>query len=671
MPDARYRTLALVALSYLLVNPVLLFLYCRSVFYTLIAALVLLPLTFFFVRQRRLVTVYYFNFLGLFGALLAAEVVFTHAFSEHVIRDLYAVRSHYYFNRPFLKEAFTDKEFAVHYCTNAQGFRIGREDDPRVVVNQADWLFLGDSYTQGAQVENEHLFTSLLYRYFPSKTIVNAGISGFGIPDAYHYFADAGRRLKPQKVFLQVCNFNDFMNVRERESSLSDYLMHHFNVIRTLLYPLKFANPAELPLGRWTEPFYPTDKQNAAYNVFYKPSSPGKEADLAAVATYLSRLNDEVIKSGAELIVLQIPTKEQVSYTCFEEVVQGFSLDVHHLDMMRPNRLLDSLCRRLHIRRIDAYDAFAEEGSAVFYRFDEHLNARGHERLARAVYEVLAAEAPHFPALEYLSQANSGDRYPQFSPDGTRLCYQSFRDGNMELFVADSLLRGSHRVTYNSVDESHPTFLDHATLLFTEGDGAKGQTRLAAVDVSGTSRRYVGDGGAFAAIPAVSRSGQLAYLEWRVGATGELTQPRVIVTSPATNQRQYLTSGADESWRPAFNPNGDELVYIAKKENRFDVFSYQLSTCREVNLTRSACDEWDPAFSPSGRWIAYAANPDDNWDLYLLDLGTMKQMRLTKTSGNEWDPCFSPDGRYLYFAGEFGLRNGIFRLRLDNLKFPT
>lgn len=671
MPDARYRTLALVAVSYLLVNPVLLFLYCRNGFYTLLAALFLLPLTFIFIRLRRLVTVYYFNFLGLSGALLAAEVIFTYAFPEHVIRDLYAVRPHYYFNRPFLKEQFTDKEFAVHYCTNAQGFRIGREDDPNGVVRQADWLFLGDSYTQGAQVENEQLYTSLLFRHFPSKIIVNAGISGFGLPDAYHYFVDAGRRLKPQKVFLQVCNFNDFMNVRERESGLSDYLMHHFNVIRSLLYPIKFANPAELPLGRWTEPFYPTDKQNAAYNVFYKPSSPSKEADLAAFEKYLSRLNDEVTQSGAELIVLQIPTKEQVSYACFEEVVRGFDLDVRRLDMMRPNRLLDSLCRRLRIRRIDAYDAFAEAGNEVFYRFDEHLNVRGHERLARAVYEALAAEAPHYPALHYLSQSNSGDRYPQFSPDGSRLCYQSFRDGNMELFVADSLLLGSRRVTFNSVDESHPTFLGNATLLFTEGDGAKGQTRLAAVDVSGAARRYFSDRGAFAAIPAVSRSGHLAYPEWRVNATGNLTQPRIVLTSPATNQRQYLTSGVDESWRPAFSPKGDELVYITKKEGVFDVYSYRLSTCREVNLTRSACDEWDPAFSPSGKWIAYAANPDGNWDLFLLEPGTGKRVRLTKTLGNEWDPCFSPDGRYLYFAGEFGLHNGIFRLRLNNRKSPT
>ena len=130
---------------------------------------------------------------------------------------------------------------------------------------------------KGAQVEYNQLFSSLIYKDFPDKVIVNAGISGAGLYDELNYFKDKGKKLSPKVVFLQIGAFNDFMNIREHQPSLQDYIMEWSALYRYFEYNI--ANSDELPLGRWTEPFFPNKEDNIDNNIFFKQTSDYKEAD--------------------------------------------------------------------------------------------------------------------------------------------------------------------------------------------------------------------------------------------------------------------------------------------------------------------------------------------------------------------------------------------------------
>src|SRR5690606_8407812 len=145
-------------------------------------------------------------------------------------------------------------------------------------------------------------------------------------------------------VFLQICNFNDFMNVKNTTSGVSDYLMSYSNFLRFILYDFKYSNPAELPLGRWTEPFYPDDESNLNFNIFYKDKSEDKLNDIKRLKEYLKEFSQAVRSIGAELIIVQIPTKEQISYKYFDEVISSFDIDVDKLDMTYPNKLIKEIC---------------------------------------------------------------------------------------------------------------------------------------------------------------------------------------------------------------------------------------------------------------------------------------------------------------------------------------
>lgn len=670
--EKRLKRVLVVLLGLILINPIILYLISGSLLTSIILPL-LCTLLFAFLKEKENlnpIAILVFNLMVVISFFIHAEAIFTYQFSDHIIEDLYEVRGKYYFNRPYLEKTFQDKEFRVQYKTNKQGFRIGAEDNPEIEVTKVDWLFIGDSYTQGAQVQYEELFTSQLFEHFPNKIIINAGISGLGIVDEYYYYIGEGSKLKPKKVFLQICNFNDFMNVNQRDFGFSDYLMQNSNFVRYILYGFKYANPAELPLGRWTEPFYPDERSNRDYNVFYKEQSKKKSKDLENFEHFLKKFAEAVKDNGSELIIIQIPTKEQLFFKYLNEVITSFNIDPSELDLTFPNRFLAKLCEKYRIEHIDLFDVFTNAEVNPFFEYDEHLNTLGHALVAKTIADFEPEKPCGFKKPHLLSAANAGDRYPVFAnSDQNLIAFQSYRDGNMELFLSDSLFQDIRRLTWNNIDEIHPWVSSKGNqIVFTEGDQSTFQTKIAIMNIDGTERLYITNAkNTFGAIPSFNKeNNKIAYAEWTQDNDQHLSNPYIVVYDLAMDKKHYITSDQYESWRPIFSADGQKLYFISKEENaQFDIFEYSFLDGTKRNVTNSIYEEWDPAISNDGKKLAYAAKQDDNWDLYLIDLSTNESVRLTRTLGNEWDPAFAPDGGHLYFSGTFGFRNGIFRIPIE------
>lgn len=658
------RVILLLA-TLLIANPVVLFLLAGSIALAagVCLAVVMLAQASYAVFGSRLPTVYLLNCLAVGSVFMHGEVLMNFRFSDYVIEDLYWIRDGYYFNRPVLRTRITGKEFAADYLTNVDGFRIGYSQQTSVTYDTVDWLFIGDSYTQGAQVQFEQLYTTLLYRMFPERIVANAGISGFGIPDEYEFFRHRGRTLKPTIVFLQVSSFNDFMKVQSKEVALSDYLVQYSTFIRFLLQDIKYQNPAELPLGRWTEPFYPEERSNRAFNVFYNGTSPEKERDLASYGRYLRLLNDEVRRAGARLVVLLLPTKEQVRPRYLEEIVRAFKIDPAMLDMQRPNRLVRAVTDSLGIELIDLLDPFQWAAEEAYFEYDEHLTPFGHQLLAQTIATRLKGRGER-DSTRILSRSYAGDRYPTYVSQGSQILFQSPSDGNMELYLADSAFVSARRLTFNDVDDFHPAMTtDGRRIALTRGSQEEGTTKVVITALDGSAPiQLPAESSAYGAIPSFSPDGQrVAYARWAVnGRSGSLSPSRIVIADLRSGETRDMAGDEREAWRPVYSPDGRSLAYIAKVDGQFDLFVRDLLSGDERRLTSTSYDEWDPRFSYAGDRLVYAARQDGNWDLFILDLRSGRRRRLTNTRGNEWDPAFAPDDRRVVYAGEYGTFRGIY-----------
>jgi hypothetical protein len=661
-PDAgpRQPNTSLLLLAFLCANPVALLILGTSPWSALGICLVVVCMVQLCWRRfgTRLPTVYVVNFLGLGGIWLHAEVLVRTRFHDYVMEDLYAQHGAYYFNRPRLVTQLRDKEYAVDYLTNRDGYRIGYSQDVERSVGQVDWLFLGDSYTQGAQVPFESLYTTRLYRRYPDRIVLNAGVSGWGLYESLAFLEDRGATLHPKIVFVQVANFNDFMKVGPRRAGFSDYLMQESEAVRLLLQNIKYVNPTTLPLGRWVEPFYPTDEENRLYNVFYVPSSKEKARDLAEVSAVVRKLAAAAKRLGARLVLIEVPTKEQVSFQYLEEAVRGLGIDPKNLDLERPNRLLRAIADSLQVPVIDPLETW-RVGRFPFFHYDEHLSSDGHEMLADAIGTFVEKQGIT-SSVTMASTAYAGDRYPQFVGPDT-LVFHSPRDGNSELLQADIATWTERRLTTDDVPETHPILLPgRQELIFAAGDADAGTTRLWRSDRNGRGavRLEPRDSG-FAAIPAVFPDGtRLVFPSW--GPSPDAARVSLTLLDLRTGERETLPQAVEQVWRPAVHPSGRYVAYIGRIGDQYDLFELDLQSRTTRQLTNTPYDEWDPTYTPDGASIVYAARAEGNWDLLQLVRSGGSPVRLTETRGDEWDPQVSPDGRRIAYGGEYGLMRGIY-----------
>lgn len=70
-------------------------------------------------------------------------------------------------------------------------------------------MFLGDSFTEGSQVNEEELFTTILERANPNWEVINVGVGGYGTVQEYLYLMNEGLRFNSDLVVLMVYE-NDF-----------------------------------------------------------------------------------------------------------------------------------------------------------------------------------------------------------------------------------------------------------------------------------------------------------------------------------------------------------------------------------------------------------------------------------------------------------------------------
>lgn len=647
-----------ILLALLMWNPLMLLLLTKSWGITVIITIAVIIISFMVsISESLRVKVWAFNLCALSSIAFHSEVLFREFLSDKDIPNLYELHGKYYFNKPFLDKEFRTNEYVSSYKTNCQGYRIDKLSNAYDTIKACDWLFIGDSFTQGAQVNYEDLYTTQLFRNFPDKIIVNAGISGAGLYDELNYFKEKGKDLKPKVVFLQIGVFNDFFNIKERSATFQDLLMEKSGLYR--YFAFNIVSTDSLPLGRWTEPFFPSKQENIDYNILFKEKSEVKVADMRAFKTCISAWKKEVESIGAKLVLFLIPSKEQVSPVLLKEVMNKYNITSAQLDMTAPNRLFGNVSKTLGLTHYDLTHDFCKSEDFPFFYQDEHLSVNGHAIVASALTKSLQSCSS---SIKSISIKNSHDRYPSFN--GDNLLYQC-QDIDGAYLICSQYLDGTNRqILAKSYEELvHPILSrDGRYLAYTEGNQESSETDVTVRDmVLGTEHR-INNNLQYAAIPMFNHQGTMLALP--IWDSSKTTMARIGIYDIKRNRIIKEIPSTVECWRPIFS-NDDKLIYYIQKEKYFKIKSFNLANGVISEVLSLPFDIWDITLSPSGRYMVFAGNKDGNWDLFSYCLKTKQVRQITKTLGNEWDPAFGKSDNEVFYAGTFGVNDGIFYKKID------
>jgi len=361
--------------------------------------------------------------------------------AEHYVRETPAYRrpSNAMFNR-----SFVDRPNAYRTYPNAKpGFGTvdcRLQTDARGYRNQTaletyDIVALGDSFTEGSNVSDEHPWPVRLAG-LTGRSVYNLGISGY---DPFHYresLREVGLSLRPRVVICMIYEGNDFRSTKSDEKRrdpgvakrFQDYVARSPLISRADQLLVDFFGPigSHAPLANslpidWLPVGTMHDGDTRYYAFEPKQlrdlyqSADGFAADKHWISPreQLAEIHDLCRQGGAELVVAFAPTKAHVVLPLaaagldpravreFAAIGLGNALpDGGEFLQLLMSRLdaretvVGEWCKANGARFVGLTQALrqkAAEGSQVYYTYDQHWTPPGHEAVAAAMASLLQA----------------------------------------------------------------------------------------------------------------------------------------------------------------------------------------------------------------------------------------------------------------------------------------
>lgn len=213
-----------------------------------------------------------------------------------------------------------------------------------------------------------------------------------------------------------------------------------------------------------------------------------------------------------------------------------------------------------------------------------------------------------------LTDNPSDNEYPTWSPDGERIAFYSFREGNAEIYVMNADGSNLKNLTRNPLDDFDPVWSPDGTwIAFT--------VRLDAND----------------------REVYILNVESALQTTGD---------PGAINLTNNPTRDTNATW----SPDSTRIAFASDRDGNQNIYVMGVDGSAPTRLTDHAGFDAQPAWSPNGKWIAFISDRDGNLELYLLEVEQALRdpslapvVRLTNNPTNDLYPAWSPDGRFIAF----------------------
>lgn len=214
------------------------------------------------------------------------------------------------------------------------------------------------------------------------------------------------------------------------------------------------------------------------------------------------------------------------------------------------------------------------------------------------IFRLEGVEGTADAQLINLSNSTAMDSRPSRSPNDAFVVFQSNRQGNIELYMADS-----------------------------EG---KQQTRLITTQSNNVNAMVGPD------------NEQVIYQSDRNGNWD------LYLLNIKTGTDKQLTSNTADDVNPYWSPDPNWIVFQSNRTGTWNIYLLDVGTGTEYSVTNRPYDIVFPSWSPNGKQLAFFADWGGNWDLYVSDLHGGSIKRLTD-QGNAGNASWSPDGNRIAY----------------------
>ncbi len=259
-----------------------------------------------------------------------------------------------------------------------------------------------------------------------------------------------------------------------------------------------------------------------------------------------------------------------------------------------------------------------------------------------------------------LGDGPADDEHPAWSPDGGRIAFVSFRDGNSEIYVMNADGSGATRLTDHPAWDAAPAWSrDGSRIAFVSERDGNEEVYVVAADGSGRARRLT-DNPAGDGMPAWSPDGnRIAFVSERDGNS------EIYAMNADGSGLARLTDHPAADGEASWSPDGGRIAFVSDRDGNSEIYLMNADGSGLARLTDDTAWDASPAWSPDGRRIAFVSDRDGNDELYVMNADGSGLVRLTDDPASDWFPNWSPDGRRIAFRSWRDGRSEVYVVNAD------
>jgi Tol biopolymer transport system component len=285
-----------------------------------------------------------------------------------------------------------------------------------------------------------------------------------------------------------------------------------------------------------------------------------------------------------------------------------------------------------------AYPAIAPDGTRIAFS----------RRDASEYLRIAVAPLADLSRARILTHENGGifrQVNPAWSPDGTTLCYEDFKD----VWTVPSAGGSAHPLTTDHAASGECAWSPDGERIY-HSSRRQGTAALWWVPARGGEPVRLTMGVGPEVQPSVALDGA------RLAHSTAVDQPEIVLFDTRTGGQVRLP-GFRGDGSPAFAPDGRSLVWASSRQGKDDLWLQTLLGDHPSGPPRPLTDDSGegvsaPEFSRDGRWVAYYRVLEGHRDIWVVPAEGGPPARITEDRSTDVHPSWSPDGESIVFSSD-------------------